>query len=199
MSPRTVEQTQRIKDERRELILRAARAVFARKGLAATKISDIAAAAGVSYGLVYHYFPGKEAVYTALVEIAVRGALRVTAHALERDGTPWDRLRWLCEVMLAGVREEPEHLLVILQAYTGEGIPEPARAALARYGEQIRQDLTELIRQGQRAGQVAAGDPDELTLTYFATIQGLALTRVQGDQLQQFFPGPETVLRVLKA
>ena len=76
MSPRTVAQTQRIKDGRREAILRAARTVFARKGLAAAKISDIAAAAAVSYGLVYHYFPSKEAVYTALVETAVHGATR---------------------------------------------------------------------------------------------------------------------------
>jgi AcrR family transcriptional regulator len=59
MSPRSAAANQQIKQARREDLLLAARRVFARSGLAATRISDIAADAGVSQGLVYHYFPAK--------------------------------------------------------------------------------------------------------------------------------------------
>lgn len=62
MSPRSAAANQHIKDVRREALLIAARRVFARKGLAATRVSDIAAAADVSQGLVYHYFATKEAL-----------------------------------------------------------------------------------------------------------------------------------------
>lgn len=72
MCPRSAEQVEQLKGERRGALLRAARVVFARKGLSAAKISEIAAAAGYSYGLVYHYFPQKESLFAAVVEESVK-------------------------------------------------------------------------------------------------------------------------------
>ncbi len=199
MSPREPAENQRIKDERREQLLTAARAIFARKGLAATKIADIAAAAGMSHGLVYHYFPSKEAVYAAIVERALEGAARVTAAALERPGSPWDRLRWVCDQMLAGVRDAPEYALLTIQALVSETVPEELQAAVQRHGSQPFPNLLALVRQGQEAGQVVAGNPEELTLTYLATIQGLAISGLAGEEGRRHFPSVDTVLRLLKA
>jgi AcrR family transcriptional regulator len=58
--PRTEEANQRIREAQRAKILEAAWNVFARHGLTAT-MADVAAAAEVSYGLVYRYFVNKEA------------------------------------------------------------------------------------------------------------------------------------------
>src|SRR5579884_3164066 len=113
MSPRTEEQNQKIKDERHEQILQAGIAVFAHKGFAATKITDIAAAANMSHGLIYHYFTSKEAVYVAIIERAMQGAAVFATEALEKPGTAWERLRYLCERQLAGIREHPEYYAVI--------------------------------------------------------------------------------------
>src|SRR5579883_985671 len=55
--PRTEEANQRIREERKEQVIWAAAQVFARKGLSDTRIVDIAAAAGISHGLAYRYFP----------------------------------------------------------------------------------------------------------------------------------------------
>src|SRR5215813_309686 len=104
MSPRQEEENRRIKDERREAILKAALRIFARKGLTAARISDIAAAAGLSYGLVYHYFRDKEALFGELVRRAIEGGAQVTRQALEADGPPLERLHALCEEMVEGVR-----------------------------------------------------------------------------------------------
>ncbi|MGO4181547.1 TetR/AcrR family transcriptional regulator [Paenibacillus sp. TAF43_2] len=49
-------------------MLEAAMHVIARRGLAATKIADIAATAGISVGNVYKYFRSKEDIFQALVE-----------------------------------------------------------------------------------------------------------------------------------
>src|SRR5215467_13105894 len=106
--PRSSQQNQRLKDVRREQILQAGLTVFAGKGLAAAKISDIAAAADLSYGLVYHYFHDKEELYFALVERALQGTLRLTIAALEQPGTAWERLSTLCSEMLVGLRSTPE-------------------------------------------------------------------------------------------
>lgn len=61
------------RDEREKAILEAALSVFGRKGYADTRMADIAKEAGMSYGLVYHYFANKEALFDALAEEWWRG------------------------------------------------------------------------------------------------------------------------------
>ena len=199
MSPRTAQAFQQIKDARREEILVAARRVFARKGLAATRIGDIAAEAHISQGLLYHYFPNKEALFTAIVEGALRETARMTIDELEATGSAWERLQRLCGQMLAGVLEYPEYLLVIMQAFTSEAVPEEARAAVDEYGQRTFQGIVALIQEGQAEGKVVAADPTELALTYTACIQGVALGRLQGRDPSASLPSAETILRLLKA
>ncbi len=54
--------------QRREEILDAANALFAERGYDEVSIEDIASAAGVTRGLVHHYFGGRKQVYIALLE-----------------------------------------------------------------------------------------------------------------------------------
>ena len=54
--------------QRREQILDAANALFAERAYDEVSIEDIASAAGVTRGLVHHYFGGRKEVYIALVE-----------------------------------------------------------------------------------------------------------------------------------
>src|SRR2546423_6751652 len=53
---------------RRDLILDAAADVFGRLGFGATRMEDVAEAAGVAKGLLYKHFPSKDAMFEALVE-----------------------------------------------------------------------------------------------------------------------------------
>ena len=53
---------------RREEILDAANALFAERGYDEVSIEEIAHAAGVTRGLVHHYFGGRKQVYIALLE-----------------------------------------------------------------------------------------------------------------------------------
>jgi len=88
MSPRTEETNARIREEQKERILEAAKAIFAHKGFSETKMSDIATAANVSYGLAYHYFANKEAIFTSLLQKALQGALEL----MQRARPTWDPL-----------------------------------------------------------------------------------------------------------
>ena len=54
--------------QRREQILDAANALFAERGYDEVSIEDIASSAGVTRGLVHHYFGGRKEVYIALLE-----------------------------------------------------------------------------------------------------------------------------------
>jgi len=56
------------KNDKQEMIIDAALEVFREKGYANARMADIARGAGVSYGLVYHYFGSKEVLFDLIVE-----------------------------------------------------------------------------------------------------------------------------------
>jgi len=199
MSPRTEEVNQRIRDEQQEKILTAASKVFAYKGFAATKMTDIATEAGVSYGLAYHYFANKETIFGALVEKAMNGATTVTQKALERPGTPWERLRWLVTQELDGLQHQPEYAMLVLQTLTTESAPEGLREMIQRQSVTHKKMLCRLIVEGQAAGQVVQGDPERLARVYNACISGLAFDIFSArEQYLANFPDVDSVLRILK-
>ncbi len=171
MSPRTEETNQHIREEQRERILEAAQKIFARKGFTDTKMTDIAAAAKISYGLAYRQQPG----------------------------TPWDRLHWLVTQILQGAQREPEAFMVILQAFTNDTVPREARKIARQQSEVSQATLKQLVQEGQAAGQVVAGDPDQLVTAFSWCLTGMALDMSFLDRLALPFPNADNVLRILKA
>ena len=59
---------QRQAEQRRAQLIDAALDLFSERGFEATRVADIAQAAGVAQGLLYHYFPTKEALLAAIIE-----------------------------------------------------------------------------------------------------------------------------------
>ena len=55
-------------ERRRNQLVDVALELFSERGIESVRISDIAEKAGVAQGLLYHYFPGKEALLGAIVE-----------------------------------------------------------------------------------------------------------------------------------
>ncbi len=68
MSPRTPEQFEEMRETRRKQIMDAALEVFASEGYSHCSISQLAAHAGISKGLMYNYFESKESLLTAIIE-----------------------------------------------------------------------------------------------------------------------------------
>lgn len=60
MSPRTPQQFEEIREEKKALIMQVALELFANDGYHSTSISKIAQKAGISKGLTYNYFESKE-------------------------------------------------------------------------------------------------------------------------------------------
>jgi AcrR family transcriptional regulator len=68
MSPRTPQQQAVIRDQSRRLILDKALELFASHGYHDTTMEQLARTAGVSKGLIYHYYAGKKELLTAIIE-----------------------------------------------------------------------------------------------------------------------------------
>src|SRR3954470_13116130 len=76
--------------DKRRAILDAAITVFARQGFHSARVSDVAAEAGVAYGLVYHYFDSNDQMLNELFserwELLIEASQEVRAgHAPPRD------------------------------------------------------------------------------------------------------------------
>lgn len=67
MSPRTSEQNEEIRLERKTQIKQVALEIIARDGFLNSSISKIAKAAGISKGLMYNYFESKEALVVEMM------------------------------------------------------------------------------------------------------------------------------------
>jgi AcrR family transcriptional regulator len=199
MSPRTEETNARIREEQKERILEAAKAIFAHKGFSETKMSDIAAAANVSYGLAYHYFANKEAIYSNLLQKALQGALELMLRAQAQPGTPWDRLNWLISHISQGVQEEPEFEMLVFEALTSHAVPQEMRQIVLQESQLSHEALKQLIVEGQAAGEVVAGDSDLLTTTFEWCIQGMVFGLSYWHYEATHLPDVDSVLRMLKA
>jgi len=70
-------------DERREQLLALALELFAERNFEEISIDEIAQTAGISKGLLYHYFPGKRAFYVAAVRHAAEQLLSQTTGKVE--------------------------------------------------------------------------------------------------------------------
>jgi AcrR family transcriptional regulator len=195
--PRIPAENQRIRDERTAQILRAAAHVFARNGLAATKITDIGDAAGISHGLVYHYFDSKEEIFRMLIMRALQGTAHLLREACTRPGTVTERLDWLIRELLESAGEGEDQALLIQHALISETVPEDVHQLVLREPPKFVAELSALFREGQETGEILAGDPDQLAYFFLSGIQGIVSGR--GLYSDQNSIGPELLLHIFQA
>ncbi|MFZ1880768.1 MAG: TetR/AcrR family transcriptional regulator [Gaiellaceae bacterium] len=105
-------------DAKRRLILDAAVRVFARQGYEATRVGDIAAEAGVAYGLVYHYFGSKDAVLEAVFHEQWGRLLAAVALAEETGETAPEQLALVVKIVLRTWRDDPNLVRLLVREIT---------------------------------------------------------------------------------
>ncbi len=128
--------------ETQERIIDAALEGFARDGAAATSIRDVASAAGVSPGLVQHYYPSKAALRGAVDE-HVKEIAREALGVHEFEG---DVIDDLAERLTALVAEN-----FVALRYVARGVAEKDAAALSIFDtltQLCRDQLAELQQRG---------------------------------------------------
>ncbi|QBD76167.1 TetR/AcrR family transcriptional regulator [Ktedonosporobacter rubrisoli] len=199
MSPRSAQANQRLHEEQKERILAAALPVFVQKGLAATRMTDIATAAKMGYGSVYHYFPDKEAIFTALIQREMEASAQHIREVLEMPGTPWERLEWWLSRAMIWVYKHPEVILFMTQVLINEPAHEQLRSLVYQLSRTSHQELRRLIVEGQEAGQVATGNPDQLVIAIQSCLQGFAIEAAfRQDHAREQFPDAQILLRLLR-
>ena len=188
--PRTSEANALIKEERRQEILLAALKLFSVNGFEATKIGDVAAEAGVSHGLIYHYFTSKEEILSELVQQACASTIEFIQTAAALPFSADEKLETIIAELLSRLNtpKQPQYsCMLMLNAICGGDSTAALPAMLLQY----------IIAEGQQNGALLGGDPSALAHTLFATLLGLSLYK---NKLKGFaLPDAAMVINLIKA
>jgi AcrR family transcriptional regulator len=162
---------------RRRQIADALLRITASRGLEAVSLRQVAAEAGVSMGLVEHYFKTKEQMLRFAFEaVSERAAVRIWARLAELPdpAQPGQALRAVLHEMLP-LDQTRRAEAVVGFAFLARATVEPELAALLRTGYlQLRDFTADQIRRAQAAGQVAdTVDPDAEAAVLLALLDGL--------------------------
>jgi TetR/AcrR family fatty acid metabolism transcriptional regulator len=167
--------------EKRRAILHAAVRVFAEKGYHGCRIADVARAADVAYGLVYHYFRNKEELLESV--FAEQWAILINAlTAIDQGpGTAAEKIASIFAFVFDVFKTAPAAVRVLILEVTRT--PHSLRAGSTRETFEVAvQTVADIIRQGQASGELrtdldpvvaAAGVLGALELSVSGMVVGL--------------------------
>lgn len=176
MSRLPKEQNEKMKEEKRQLILLTALKVFTRKGYAASKMTDIAEEAKISYGLMYYYFKSKDEIYAELIGHAVSSSRALIDEIDQRAIPPLQKIHAIASTVLSGIGHKSSsayYFMLCVAALMSDANPGPVSQEMKKIMEPLN-ILSRIISEGQKSGEIKAGDPGDLAVAAFSMILGLS-------------------------
>ena len=175
--------------------MRAGLKLFACKGYEATKINDIAEEAGMSLGLLYHYFESIEILHEELINIALVGR---TGQYFPQYDDPFDYfVKSACHIfdVVKSDHDYAKYFVLMKQAQRNQNLPIHIKEKLDQ-NDIIDKSIT-TIEEGQRQGIIRKGNPMALAMTFWLSIEAY----VEMITLNPNIPYPETnwFLDILRA
>lgn len=104
--------------DKQKIIIDAAQTCFGTNGYKKTSMGDIAAAAGVSKALIFHYFGTKKALYLYLIELCVNIFLNEINEKFDDTVTDFfDRIKLVTDIKISVLKKHPAMLSFLMSAY----------------------------------------------------------------------------------
>ena len=180
------------KEERRQAILMTALNLFVERGFHETKISDIADAVPMSVGLLFHYFGSKEEL---LKELVTTGAGYTNSVSDKYAGDPVAFFKTFLEQLFSFSSVQPWvfNMFVLMGQARKSGMPEEIRAIAETVN--TAEMTSEIIREGQKSGVFREGDSMQLSITFWASVQGIMEEMAVNKEFKA--PDPEWLIAIL--
>jgi AcrR family transcriptional regulator len=155
-------------EQRHQRILDAALKIFSRKGYRDSSVDDIAGESATSKGGVYFHFPGKQAIFFALMDRAVTRLLVRVEDAIARETEPVARAEAALHVVLRTFgRHRALARLFLIEAY---GAGRESHARLIEIHEMFIAVLRRHLDDALEAGAIDPVDTDLAGRVWFGAI-----------------------------
>jgi AcrR family transcriptional regulator len=155
---------------RKPQILAAAAEVIAERGLASTRIADVAERAGTSASAVLYWFGSKDDLLGHALTVDEDRFYGAVAEGLAGLDDPRDRLRLLIEAYAA------EYDVTLWMELWDRALRDHgAAAARQRLDDRWRDQIAEVIRDGQHRGEFTQIDGDDAAAIIASLLDGLAV------------------------
>ncbi|KMK77997.1 TetR/AcrR family transcriptional regulator [Alkalihalobacillus pseudalcaliphilus] len=167
-------QLESIREERKEQIMKAALKVFAENGIKLTKISTIAKEAGISHGLVYHYFQSKDDVLFGSLEWAV--ALGETEQFLQglNENNDLSIIEKIHTFTKFALTSGSNHVFRVIQHLEhSDDVPQHIRDLYKNVGYVYIEFFIPIFIEGQQTGVIIDGDPEELVAIFLTVVSSI--------------------------
>jgi AcrR family transcriptional regulator len=155
----------------RQAILDAALALFAERGFFGTSLRDVAGAVGVRESALYNYFPGKDALFDALLDAASAEKvehLSALLRAPALDGR--NVLEQIAVSTLDRFVESRQMQLFSILMSDGLRLAREGRINFLERMENQFPQLTALMRRLIDDGVLEPADPDQLVIEFFGPL-----------------------------
>ncbi|HEX6119703.1 MAG TPA: TetR/AcrR family transcriptional regulator [Dongiaceae bacterium] len=163
--------------DRPQEILDAALTVFVSKGFAATRLDDVAAAAGISKGLLYRYFDNKAELFKEVVRQTLVATIQDVGDRARASDSALAALDIFLEQLIAIAGDERRSAIPKLVISESGSFPELAVFYLAEVIGPGLSQLTGLVRRGVESGEFRQVDPDLAARTIIAPLLLLVIWR----------------------
>lgn len=149
-------------------------AVMADKGYDGASIADVAAAAGLTPGLVHYHFRSKLEILVAVVTELGRAHLETLESALASSRKDaWRELEAFIDVHLATGKSADAKQLACWITIGAEAIREPkVRAPYREILERLASMIERIVRDGVKSGAFTTPEPRACAVAILAAIQG---------------------------
>ena len=169
-------------DERPQELLEAALAVFSQRGFRNTRLDDVADAAGVTKGAIYHYFDTKEELLLSVIEhyqsLAFGRAEEVLAHG-ERSASR--RIEQVVKQIFQPIEQRNRLLLALLVRGIAHEVPRVHEQWLRDGPARLWALVAGLVEEGKRSGEFRRDADSEVAARVFTS--GLILQRLWNDDV----------------
>lgn len=182
---RTVDPVQH--EAKRRHILESAASCFARAGFDKTTVADICTAAGISSGSLFHYFPSKRAVFTAIFEQDGRDNAERLAAAVDSED-PWGAVLDQVEYMARSLAD-PESAGLAFEVVAQAGRDSELAELVTRDDRAVREGLAALLRRAAQQGQIDSSIEPDTAATWVQGLVDALYTRAGVDS--EFAPAEQ--------
>lgn len=185
-----------MKEDKKELIRKAAIKIIAEKGFYNTRTSQIAKEAGIAVGTIYNYFDSKEEILEYIFYIELEKRLAFINIVMKKELDTISKLKLFLELHFTEIKNNIELGKILVREK--EFPRNEGSDYIASFLQKIPHALSLILKKGIEKGEIKPCNPEVVGSMVFGAIQGLVEKAITSNQFDLFDKAVVELINILK-